>query len=198
MNKNKPINIILLGDPNAGKATQAGFLIKKYKLFDLDMGAELRKPALVKKHDYAGRVGKGILAKTVVVQNIFRDFLLNKIPERQGILFNGTPKKISEAKLVAGLLKKTDRSDPLFIYLYIPFAEIVKRARLRVEKVNGRLTKRPDDSPEAMKNRMKYYRTDIARVIKFFNSQYKHKKISGLGSRQEVKKRIADYLSKVL
>ncbi len=198
MSKNKLINIILLGDPNAGKATQAGFLIKKYKLFNLDMGAELRKPISIKKYDYANRSGKGILARAEVVRGIFRDFLLNKIPTNRGILFNGTPKKISEAKLVAGLLKKTNRSEPLFIYLFIPFVEIVRRAKLRVEKVNGKLTRRPDDSPEAMKNRMKYYRTDIARVVKFFNSQYKHKKISGLGSRQEVKKRIADYLSKVL
>ena len=132
MKKNRPVNIILLGDPGAGKATQAEFLCKKYSLYNLDMGAELRKPALVKKHDYAGRVGRGILARAVVVQDIFRDFLLNKISKGQGIIFNGTPKKISEAKLVASLLKKTNRSEPLFIYLSIPFIEIVKRAKLRV------------------------------------------------------------------
>ena len=38
-----PLNIILLGDPAAGKATQAKLLVKKYKLYDFDMGAELMR-----------------------------------------------------------------------------------------------------------------------------------------------------------
>ena len=49
-----PLNIILLGDPAAGKATHGKFLADKYKLYDLDMGRELRQlehnPKLRKKY----------------------------------------------------------------------------------------------------------------------------------------------------
>ncbi len=36
-----PFNLILLGDPGAGKATQAAYFAKKYNMFDFDMGKEL-------------------------------------------------------------------------------------------------------------------------------------------------------------
>ena len=41
-NSGNPLNIILLGDSAAGKATHGKYLAKKYRLYDLDMGRELR------------------------------------------------------------------------------------------------------------------------------------------------------------
>ena len=42
--KRKPFNLILLGDPAAGKATQVALIVKRYGMFDFDMGHELRRP----------------------------------------------------------------------------------------------------------------------------------------------------------
>ena len=41
-----PLNIILLGDPAAGKATQSKLLMQKFPLYDLDMGKEKKKDFL--------------------------------------------------------------------------------------------------------------------------------------------------------
>ena len=41
-NQSQPLNIILLGDPAAGKATHGKFLTAKYRIYNLDMGQELR------------------------------------------------------------------------------------------------------------------------------------------------------------
>ena len=55
---------------------------------------------------------------------------------------------------------------------------------------------RKDDTEEAFANRMAYYRHDVAKAISFFKTIYAFKKISGLGTRKEVAKRIKEEIGK--
>src|SRR5438552_3698024 len=118
----KPLNLILLGDPAAGKATQAALLIKKYQLYDLDMGKELRK---LKRTDrqinyrLQGSYDQGKLTQTNIVRALLHHKIMT-VSSRRGILFDGTPKMLGEAQLVAKWLKQEQRSEPLVIYLSIP------------------------------------------------------------------------------
>ncbi len=179
----------MLGDPAAGKATQAARLIKKYRLYDLDMGREVNKPAMRKKYDYARTTGIGHLTPTGVVRDIFRN-VIRTAPRERGILFNGTPKMIGEAKLVAKWLKQYKRSDPFFMYLSIPMAEILRRAKLRTVYVNGKRKKRDDDSERAIRNRKRYYEQQVSQTVAFFKKRYAFKKISGVGTREAVWRKI--------
>ncbi len=193
MNKNmnkKSFNLILLGDPASGKATQAARLVKKYRFYDFDMGRELRKPAVRAQYDFARTTGVGKLTPTQVVRDILRR-VIRAVPRGQGILFDGHPKMIGEAKLVARLLKQNGRSNPLVLYLSVPVSETIKRAGKRREYAGGKLAKRSDDRERAIKNRRRYYEQQVARVVKFFRERYTFRRISGLGTRAEVWKRIA-------
>src|SRR4051812_11243616 len=112
--KQQPLNIILLGDPAAGKQTHAAELSKKHKMYDLDMGRELRvldkgtkNSALKKVLDKTLNQGK--LSPTKIVQEIFKHKFAT-IPKSKGILFDGTPKMIGEARLVHKLLQQTGRN----------------------------------------------------------------------------------------
>jgi adenylate kinase family enzyme len=176
----KPFNLILLGDPASGKGTQAVRLVKKYHFYNLDMGCEVRKPAALAQYDYAKTTAVGHLTPTAVVRNIFKR-VIAATPVRKGILFNGTPKMINEAKLVARELMRAKRSDPLVIYLNIPQREMFKRAELR---------NRDDDTTRALRNRQKYYKAQIALVVAFFGERYTVKKISGMGTEAAVEKKI--------
>ena len=176
----KPFNLILLGDPASGKGTQAVRLVKKYHFYNLDMGREVRKPAALAQYDYAKTTGIGHLTPTAVVRNIFKR-VIAATPTRKGILFNGTPKMINEAKLVVRELVRAKRSDPLVIYLNIPQREMFKRAELR---------NRDDDTARALRNRQKYYKAQIALVVAFFGERYTVKKISGMGTEAAVEKKI--------
>ncbi len=190
MSKNrKPFNLILLGNPASGKGTQAARLAKKYHFFDLDMGREVRKPSVRAQFDYAKTTAVGHLTPTAIVRGIFKA-TIGAVPGNTGILFNGTPKMINEAKLVSRLLKQNDRSAPLVIYLDIPIAETVRRMTKRVEKIGGTLVKRDDDTAHALRNRQKYYASQIARVVAFFGERYTVKKISGRGTEAAVAKKI--------
>lgn len=195
--KKESVNIILLGDPAAGKATQAKFLVKKYSLFDFDMGNELN---LLRQKDK--KVDEALKAKTDVGHlsptQIVRDILRQKIastPPEQGILFDGHPKMLGEAQLVSNLLKEQGRSNPIVIYLSIPKDETVKRMTARAGYDQGKFGKRADDSIAALKNRVAYYRKNVSQVIDFFSKKYIYKKISGLGNKTEVRDRINEVLA---
>jgi adenylate kinase len=176
----KPFNLILLGDPAAGKATQAARIAKRYRMIDLDMGRELRKPAVRRRFDYERLTARGKLTPTAVVRDILRENIAHA-PAGRGILFDGTPKMIGEARLVFRLLREAGRSDPLVIYLQVPVAETMRRMTKRGRK---------DDTREAFLNRVAYYRNEVARTVAFFKTVYRFKKISGLGTPDDVAARI--------
>lgn len=186
--KKKPFNLILLGDPAAGKATQAAWIVARYKMFDFDMGRELRRPEVKKKFDYAHSTAQGKLTPTNVVRDIFRRTIAN-MSKSKGILFDGTPKMVGEARLVVTLLTREKRKAPFVIYLHIPVTEIVRR-------MTGR--GRRDDTAVALTNRSAYYRKDVAKTIAFFKTRYAFTAISGLGTRAAVAKRIKKEIEKYL
>lgn len=199
--KKPQFNMILLGDPGAGKATQGAYFAKKYKMYDHDMGRELTllreknktAEAVMKKNNDAGK-----LTPTKIVREINRKVVLS-LPKSKPILFDGHPKMVGEAKLVARYLKQTARTNPLVVYLRIPAEEVVRRIQKRKGYYNTKFNKRADDSAAALRNRAKYYRKNIAEVVDFFKSNYTFQYIDGLGTRTEVRKRIQkainDYLS---
>ncbi|HYF05075.1 MAG TPA: nucleoside monophosphate kinase [Patescibacteria group bacterium] len=193
----QPINVILLGDPAAGKATQSELLVKKYGFYDLDMGKILRN-----LNEQGGEVSerlkatldKGKLTPTDIVREIHKQACYNT-PANQGILFDGNPKMLGEAKLVAKHLKAAHRKDPIVIYLSIPMAETIKRMTERTEYFAGKFSKRADDNAHALKERVKYYRKNISQVVAFFEKIYPFKKVSGLGTVAEVHARIVDFIT---
>jgi adenylate kinase family enzyme len=189
----QPLNIILLGDPAAGKATHGKFLARKYRLYDLDMGRELRalehNPKLRKKYRLEKTLDSGKLTPTELVRNLLRD-KIRATSKLKGILFNGTPKMIGEAKLVAKWLGQEKRENVLFIYLSIPLKETMRRMTSRQAYFRGKFSKRPDDNDMALKNRIAYYKKNISEVVAYFKKLYPYLKISTMGSVAEARKRI--------
>lgn len=183
----EPFNLILLGDPTAGKATQAKRLVKKYALREFDLGAWLRTQKSghaqrsIKFHETSA---KGILAPTRVARAKFKEVIFTT-PKARGVFLNGNPKMLGEAKLVHKWFREAGRTDPLVIYLSIPKKEVLKRIGIR-ERVEGR----SDDRAAHLRNRMKYYAKDIPAVVAFLKRRCVFKKVSGLGTREEVFKRL--------
>ena len=199
-NAHPPFNIILLGDPAAGKATQAEYIVKKYGLYDFDMGKEL---TLLRARDASVdarlkvKTDKGNLSPTEIVRGIIKEKIATT-PKTQGILFDGHPKMLGEAKLIAKLLHEQGRGKPLVMYLTIPTTETIERIQKRKGYFAGKFGKRADDSVVALKNRVSYYRKNVSQVIEFFQSKYTYKKISGMGTREEVKAVVVSAIEKYL
>lgn len=197
MHKKRPFNIILLGDPASGKGTQSAILAKKYHLYDFDMGKEVRQPSIRKKFDYEKTTGAGKLTPTAIVRKILKHKVV-ATPASKGMLFNGHPKMIGEARLLAGWLKKYKRTDPIVLYLHVPASETLRRAKTRRVYYHGRWVVRSDDSGEALMNRRKYYREQVSHVIAFFKARYSFRQISGMGTEAQVTERLTSAIEKML
>jgi adenylate kinase len=196
--KRQALNIILLGEPAAGKATQSALLSKEFNLYDLDMGKELRKLQAKQAREKAAldnTIDKGHLAPTKIVREILCKQIM-ATPKTKGLLFDGTPKMLSEAKLVRKWLKEAGREKPLVLYLSVPYAETIARMHDRKSYAAGKFSKRADDTEAALKNRIKYYRTNIADVVEFLKSHFTYVKVSGVGTVAEVHARILAEIQK--
>jgi adenylate kinase len=187
-------DLILLGDPGAGKATHGERLAKAYGLRNLDMGRELRA---LKNGPLQKRIGAGKLAPSAIVRHVFEQFI-SLAPEGEGILFNGTPKMIGEARLVERMLRKRGRTNIIVMYLTIPHDEIIRRLAGRTEMQGGKRVKRAEDSLASIKERMHYYRTEIPKVTRFFAAKYPFKRISTLGTKPDTYRRIKAFLDSEL
>lgn len=198
--KQQPFNIILLGDPAAGKATHGAFLAKRYDLYDLDMGRELRTlehdPKLRAKYRLDKTLDSGKLTPTELVRKLLHD-KIHSIPKTRGILFNGTPKMLGEAKLVSKWLKAEKRSRVYFVYLSIPLQETIRRMTSRKTYFRGKFSKRPDDNDKALKNRIAYYKTNISQVVAYFKKHYPYAKISTIGTIPAARKHLLEKVSKL-
>jgi len=196
MKRAPAFNLILLGDPSAGKATQAKRLLEKYPLLqEFDFGGWLRslKSARARNAFKFGETsGRGMLTPTHFARVKFKEVIFNT-PKARGVFFNGNPKMLGEAKLVYKWFCEAGRTDPLAIYLSIPRKEMLERVGIR-----ARIEKRSDDEMEHLKNRMKYYAKNIPAVVAFLKSRYRFKKVSGLGTRDEVYARLVSHIEKEL
>ncbi len=185
-----PRNIIILGDPAAGKTTQAARLVKRYRLHNFDMGRELRKleqnARIHRRYQLRTELHRGNLAPTELARHIIMD-TLRTVPAARGILFAGHPKMLGEAKLLARELRKRKRRDPFVIYLHIPMQEMYLRVRKRG---------RADDTRAAIQNRLRYYAKHIRPALAFYRKQYIFKRISGVGTREEVSRRIRSFVDR--
>lgn len=176
-----PITLVLLGDIAAGKGTQARLLAKRYKLKYIGIGDFSRKMA--RRNSSFERIKKGILAPSDAVQKYLKSEIL-RLKARQGVLVDGG-KMPAEARLIFNMFKKQTRR-VLVIYLTISQTESLRRTlgRLKSEA-------REDDRPQAIRNRIKYYRQVYSRTIKFWQSKKCLKKVNGLGTVDQVNKRLS-------
>lgn len=210
-----PLTIILLGDIAAGKGTQAEILCRKFKLKLISTGAYTRKywtgDSKISRRLERTKLGK--LTPTDIIKSFLREELARLKPNEQILIDGG--KMPAEARLIFKLLKVKNRV-PLVIYLSIPQAEIFRRLRWRYycEKTGqpliikkpsakcphcgGRIIKRADDDPQAIKNRIQYYQKIYSQTVKFWQGKKVLKFVNGRQSiakvTRDIVRVITDYL----
>ncbi|MGC8651229.1 MAG: adenylate kinase family protein [Minisyncoccia bacterium] len=213
----KSLNIIFLGRSGSGKGTQLALLKKRFNLIEIDTGALLRQ--FVKQKGYLPQRAKEVMTKGELVPfwlvvNLWLKKIL-PVPISRGLIFEGSPRQLEEAKILHEVFNWLGRQKIIAIYLNVPEKEVIRRLSLRriCEKCGreysleftpklktcpvcgGTLIRRADDYPQAIKNRMGYFRRDLIPVIKYFRKQNLLIEINGVGSVEEVQKRIIDSLN---
>lgn len=190
----KPFSFALIGRSGCGKGTQAELLMKHFgNLFYVSTGSLLRD--LAKLDTSAGKETKKLLDSG----NLIPDFLIIGLwmrelcvglKDEQGVLFDGAPRRLSEAPQMDKFLEFLEKKDTFFpILIDISRQEAFDRLTKRrickncgkiipwvgdfkkMEKCpdcGGELVNRPDDKPEAINNRLDYFDKDVAEVVDYY------------------------------
>jgi adenylate kinase len=205
------MRLILLGPPGAGKGTQANFIREKFGIPQISTGDMLR--AAVKAGTPLGIAAKKVIDAGQLVSD---DIIMGLVKQRlkqpdcaRGYLFDGFPRTIPQAEA----LKKENVAIDYVLEIDVPDEEIIARmsgrrvhpasgrvyhVRFNPPKVEGKddvtgepLVQRDDDREETVRRRLEVYREQTRPLVDYYKrlAAAKYRKISGLGSVEEVKRR---------
>ena len=95
------MNIVIFGPPGAGKGTQSGFIVKKFKLFQLSTGEILRNEIKNKTNlgnEIASIISSGNLVSDEIVAKLIEKYISDQ-KFKNRIIFDGYPRNLSQAKI---------------------------------------------------------------------------------------------------
>lgn len=206
-NTAKPYNFIFIGRSGCGKGTQAKLLMEKFgqdNMFYISTGALFRGLSEVDSQTgkkIAGILNEGGLPYDDLATTLWMHEIAYKVKENQGIIFDGCPRRLQEAKDMEEFLEFLERKDHTYIMLIDisreeAFERLTKRricskcgqlipwvGELKELKVcnacEGELEVRPDDTPEVINNRLDYYDENVQEVVDYFEKKGDLIKING-------------------
>ena len=176
--------IVLLGPPGSGKGTQAELLCKKFNLFHFSTGNILRnevsnKTKFGKEIETIINAGKLISDKLII--RVVDDQVTDKFDSKKGILFDGFPRNLSQAKVFNTLLKNKKKNLDYVIQLVVNKLEIIKRIKKR--KIQD---DRKDDDVNILKSRLDVYFNETEPLLKFYKNINLLHEIDGMQSIEDV------------
>jgi adenylate kinase len=201
----EPYNFVLIGRSGCGKGTQAELLIEKYKnLYHISTGDLFR--GLAKADTAVGAkireiIKEGGLPFDDLATALWMHEISFKVKENQGIIADGMPRRLNEAKNLDHFIEFLGRSKNTF-YLLIDisrqeaFDRLTKRRickkcgqlipwvgefkKIEVcNKCGGELVHRQDDTPEAINNRLDYFDEQVSKAINYYDKKGELIKING-------------------
>ena len=211
------MNVIFLGPPGAGKGTQAKRLATRYGIPQLSTGDILRKAvaagtALGKQAKALMDAGK--LVPDEIVNGIFDEALAS--PDvAKGFLLDGFPRTVPQATALDEMLQGHGKKIDHVILLEVPIEVLVERLSGRqtcpvdqtsygkdnppkrpgiCDKDGARLVMRPDDMPDRVRQRMQEYENKTALLTGYYKARGVVRPVSGVGTVDEVEKRIVQAL----
>lgn len=155
------LNVILCGAPGSGKGTQSDFLVKKYGLQHLSTGDVLR--AEIKSGSALGKeieaiTSKGQLVPDAKMIDLIDNFIANLPKDSKGVIFDGFPRTVEQAKALTELLRKYNMS-AVMLDMFVEEEELIERLLNR-----GKTSGRADDNYETIKQRLQVYK-DVTKPV---------------------------------
>ena len=183
-----------MGPPGAGKGTQARLLARDIGYIQFSTGDAFREVSrqdtpLGKK--VKETIDNGYLAPPEMAAEIVTTTVKKHMDAGHGLIFDGSPRTVEEAKLIDDFFDAQDYGKPLVIYLKVDKEEMMKRNskrlyclgisgdfpvvsdddRARCQKLGGEVGIRPDDEPAKFATRWQQFMDRTYPVIQNYQRQ---------------------------
>ncbi len=203
------MRIILIGPPGSGKGTQAKRIVDKLNIPHISSGDMLREA--VSNETPLGKEVKSYMTKGALVpDNLVIKMMVERIGQpdaRSGFLLDGFPRTLPQSEALDKALIATNVRIDYVLLIKVPDEEIIERnTGRRIDLKTGkiyhlkfdpppaeiasRVIQRDDDLEETVKYRLEKYHADTEPLIPYYEKQDLVRKVSGVGSLEEVKERL--------
>ena len=181
------LNVIIFGAPGSGKGTQSAVVKEHYNLEHISTGDMLRSE--IKKGSPIGKKADSLIANgQLVPDEVIVEMMENRMDDlsgKSGVIFDGFPRTVEQAKALEEMLEKRGQSVTLLIELSVEEKELVQRILER-----GKVSHRADDNEDSVRNRLQVYHSETEPVINYFAQQDKYISVDGMGEISEITERI--------
>ena len=215
------MNLLLMGAPGAGKGTVSSHLIEAHGMKHISTGDILRE-AVANKTELGLKVKEFMDTGTLVPDSIILEIIketLEKIDSSKGVIFDGFPRTINQAKEFDKMLKEINSKIDLVIALDVADDVVIKRITGRrtcskckaiyniyykpsridgkCDECGGDLYTRNDDNLDSLKKRLSEYHINVEALLSFYESQGIVKHINADTSRDEEKRKLEEILKEI-
>jgi adenylate kinase len=178
--------LIILGAPGSGKGTLSKQLEEKYGIHHISTGDLIRKsddPELKKIID-----GGNFLPDDMMIKMLRKE--LKKVDPADGIILDGFPRTIKQAKRLDSMLGKMGLGLNHAIFLDLPEDTAKERIRERAKKED----RKDDTSDEIINKRFDEYHEKTFPLLDFYKRSRKLISIEAAKGKEEVLKTVAKKL----
>lgn len=174
----QPPNFIFLGLSGSGKGTQEeklkAYLEPRYKMRIISTGKILRE--IIDLPTETGRRIKETLSHGDLMPEPFAIMAwmheaVFHVQEAEGIIFDGSPRKVDEAREMDWFLEFVGRKDTTrVVYLKVSPEEVTRRLLLR---------QRHDDTEEGIKGRISYFYDEVLKTLDYYGADKRVIEVNG-------------------
>jgi adenylate kinase len=203
------MDLIFLGPPGAGKGTQAEAIIKEFKIPQISTGdiirAAIREGTALGK-EFKSYTDAGKLVPDELVNRMVDD-RLRKPDCKPGFLLDGFPRTVAQAEALDTMLAGMSRKLQHVLLLEVADAVLLERITGRRSdpetgrvyhvkfdppppEIAPRLIQRSDDTEAVLGKRLQEYHEKTAPLIPYYEKAKLLRRIDGVGSMDEIRKRI--------
>ncbi|MDE6240270.1 MAG: adenylate kinase [Muribaculaceae bacterium] len=174
------LNLVIFGAPGSGKGTQSERLIDEYGLHHISTGELLRRHIAegTELGNIANQyISQGHLIPDNLMIQVLED-VLDSNPEltSKGVIFDGFPRTIDQAKSLNDMLGKRGTKVHAVVGLEVNEDDLVKRMLQR-----GKESGRADDNIDTIRERLNVYHNQTSPLRDFYINEGKYHAIDGNG-----------------
>jgi len=215
------MNLTFIGPSGVGKGTHANRLEQEFKLLHLSTGDLLREN-LQARTDLGSRA-RGYMDRGELVPDELVDAMieerLRRADSSQGVLFDGFPSTLYQAKFLDHFFEGVGRKLDAAIYFKVSDAEVISRlsgrlicqkcqtpyhARFKPPRMagacdvcDGKLYQREDDTPEMVRLRLRAFQRAMGPVVDYYHKAGRLLILNGEGQVEDVYRQVVQAVTAV-